>query len=228
MHRLLAHIKIEVSPQLYLKNPDSTEVGRRIIEHSIVLIEELGFEAYTFKKLGERIGSPESTVYRYFENKHMLLVYLISWYWSWLEYRVVLSTINVSKPQEALQKALAVLTQAITDDTNFSHISESTLQKIVIAESSKAFLTKEVDEENQKGYFVSYQRLVSRMVELVRESDPNFTYPKTLVTIIIEGYHQQRFFADHFPGLTDCSQAKQSLQDFFNILTFSLLKNGKV
>jgi len=227
MHRLLAHIKIEVSPQLYLKNPDSTAVGRRIIEHSIELIEELGFESYTFKKLGERIGSPESTIYRYFENKHMLLVYLISWYWSWLEYRVVLSTINVSKPQEALQKALAVLTQAITDDTNFSHISESTLQKIVIAESSKAFLTKEVDEENQKGYFVSYQRLVSRMVELVLESDPSFNYPKTLVTIIIEGYHQQRFFADHFPGLTDCSQPKQSLQDFFNILTFSLLKNGK-
>ena len=36
------------------------------------MINELGFEAFTFKKLGINIESPESSIYRYFENKHTL------------------------------------------------------------------------------------------------------------------------------------------------------------
>jgi AcrR family transcriptional regulator len=73
-------IHIEVNPDLHLKNPDSSELGRRIVSISIEMIYELGFEAFTFRKLGEKIASPESSVYRYFENKHALLIYLVSWY----------------------------------------------------------------------------------------------------------------------------------------------------
>ena len=75
------HIQIEVNPNLYSKNPDSTELGRKIISKGIELIHEIGFEAFNFKKLGAVISSPESSIYRYFENKHALLVYLTSWYW---------------------------------------------------------------------------------------------------------------------------------------------------
>ncbi|MFT8175893.1 TetR/AcrR family transcriptional regulator, partial [Salmonella enterica] len=86
---LLSQIVISVNPKLYVKNPESSELGRKIIQQSILLIDEIGFEAFTFKKLGERIGSNESSLYRYFENKHKLLLYLTSWYWGWMEYRVV-------------------------------------------------------------------------------------------------------------------------------------------
>ena len=79
-------LQITIAPELYLRNPETTDLGRRIVSTSIEMIEELGFEAFTFKKLGERIGSNESSIYRYFDSKHTLLVYLISWYWSWLEY----------------------------------------------------------------------------------------------------------------------------------------------
>jgi hypothetical protein len=59
MDRLLANIKIQVNPAIYIKDPETTELGRKILTESIHLIDELGFDHFTFKKLGERIGSNE-------------------------------------------------------------------------------------------------------------------------------------------------------------------------
>ena len=83
------NLHIDVSEELYLRNPDSSELGKRIIKTSIDLIYDIGFEMFTFKKLGEQIGSPESSIYRYFENKQSLLIYLVAWYWSWVDYKLV-------------------------------------------------------------------------------------------------------------------------------------------
>ena len=52
------------------------------------MIDQLGFEQFTFKKLARAIGSTEASVYRYFDNKHRLLTYLIAWYWKWMEYQI--------------------------------------------------------------------------------------------------------------------------------------------
>jgi AcrR family transcriptional regulator len=65
-------IQINVGAALYLKNPDSTELGQKIISNSIFLIDELGFESFTFKKLSVKINAPESSIYRYFDNKFRL------------------------------------------------------------------------------------------------------------------------------------------------------------
>lgn len=40
------------------------------------MIYKTGYEAFTFKKLAEDIGTTEAGIYRYFENKYKLLVYL--------------------------------------------------------------------------------------------------------------------------------------------------------
>ncbi|MFT5678923.1 MAG: AcrR family transcriptional regulator, partial [Patiriisocius sp.] len=88
-------INITIDPALYTRNPENTELGKKIVSESIKMINELGFEAFTFKKLGVEIGSNESSIYRYFESKHVLLVYLISWYWLWIEYKLVFATNNV-------------------------------------------------------------------------------------------------------------------------------------
>ena len=105
-----------------------------------------------------KIGSNESSVYRYFENKHKLLLYLTSWYWGWLEYQLVFTTNSISDPKEKLKSAIQVLTQTVSIDTSFSHINEVMLNEIVINEYSKSYLTKEVDEENKEGYFEIYKR----------------------------------------------------------------------
>ena len=81
MDRLLSNIKIQVNEKVYLKDPDSSELGKKIIRGSIDLIDEIGFEQFTFKKLAIKINSTEASVYRYFDSKHTLLVYITLWYW---------------------------------------------------------------------------------------------------------------------------------------------------
>ena len=44
-------IKISLNENLYLRDPQETDLGKRIIQHSILLIDEVGFESFNFKKL---------------------------------------------------------------------------------------------------------------------------------------------------------------------------------
>ena len=81
-------IKISLNNALYLRDPQATDLGQKIIQHSILLIDEVGFEAFNFKRLAISMGSTEASVYRYFENKHFLLLYLVSWYWEWVRYSI--------------------------------------------------------------------------------------------------------------------------------------------
>lgn len=206
MERLLQTIKIAINEKIYLKDPESSDLGKRIIEHSILMIDDMGFESFTFKKLGIKIGSNESSIYRYFENKHKLLVYLTSWYWGWLEYQLVFATNSISDPKEKLTQAIKIVTRTIVEDNAYSHINEVLLNKIVINESSKSFLTKEVDQENKDGYFVIYKRMVNRLEEMINAVNANYIYPSSLASSILEGSLHQHFLKDHFQTLTNCNE----------------------
>jgi AcrR family transcriptional regulator len=223
MKDLLANIKIQVNPKIYIKDPETSALGRRIIQHSITLIDDIGFDGFTFKKLGDRIGSNESSIYRYFDSKHKLLVYLSSWYWSWMEYRIVFATANIADPSERLKKAVMLATETIRDDASTDYIDESVLNRIIIAEFTKTFLTKEVDEENKEGFFLIYKRVVNRIVEMITECNPSFPYPKSLASAIMEGSLHQHFIKDHFKTITDCNE-KISPTDFYLHLLTSVLK----
>jgi len=61
MEKLLSNFTISVHQSIYHKDPESSELGKRIIKHSIDLIHDIGFDAFTFKKLGVLIGSNESS-----------------------------------------------------------------------------------------------------------------------------------------------------------------------
>jgi hypothetical protein len=63
MDRILNNLKIQVNSKIYVKDPETSTLGKKIIEHSILLINEIGFEEFTFKKLGELIGSRTNTNY---------------------------------------------------------------------------------------------------------------------------------------------------------------------
>ena len=110
MQNVLSNIIISVNDKLYVKNPETSDLGKKIIEQSILLIDEIGFENFTFKKLGEKINSNESSIYRYFESKHKLMLYLSSWYWGWMEYKLVFATNNLANPMEKLIKAITIVT----------------------------------------------------------------------------------------------------------------------
>jgi AcrR family transcriptional regulator len=222
---MIRSVNIIINDRTYLKDPMSSELGRKIISHSIEMIHELGFDEFTFRKLGQRINSPEASVYRYFESKHKLLLYLTSWYWAWMEYRIVFATVNVESPIERLNRVIDLITQRIQNDENFSHIDEVKLQMIVTSESSKAYLTKQVDAENKEGMFSAYKELVRRVSGIILEVNPNYPYPHMLTSSLIESIHHQRFFADHLPRLTNVIQGEDAVRSFCKDLIYHTVIN---
>ncbi len=222
MKDLLSNLKISVPDKIYIKDPETSQLGKRIIENSIVIINEIGFESFTFKKLGNRIGSNESSIYRYFESKHKLLLYLSSWYWAWLEYQLVLETFSISNAKEKLKKAISILTRTVEEDSNFSHINEVLLYKIIMNESSKSFLTKEVDNDNKEGYFEVYKRLVTRLEQMIANVNSDYKFALSLASTIIEGGLHQHFLNNHFPSITNCDNNKVATKFFLHLVFHTL------
>jgi AcrR family transcriptional regulator len=218
MSVILSNIKIEVNEKIYVRDPESTLLGKKIIAHSILLIDEIGFELFTFKKLGEKIGSNESSVYRYFENKHKLLVYLCSWYWSWMEHRLVLGTSDSSNPLEKLKKAIAIVTEKVEDDQSTTHINEAVLNRIMICEFTKTLLTKEVDEENKEGFFLIYKKVIHKIVTMVNEVNPDYAYSKSLISTIVEGSLHQYFLKEHMKTITNCNETISPTDFYLNLI----------
>lgn len=202
-------IQIRINERIFLKDPESSNLGKKIVASSIEMIDELGFEHFTFKKLAEAIGSTEASIYRYFENKHKLLIYLVSWYWNWLEAQLLFTTNNIPSAEERIRIAMRVVSQPHTFDTEFLHINSAALHRIVVAESPKAYLSKEVDADNKEGYFLAYKRLGKRIADIAREINPDYPYPTALVSTLIESAHNQAFFAAHLPRLTEIKKGQE-------------------
>jgi len=224
MTDLFTQMKININKSIFIKDPDSSEIGKRIVSGSISLIDKIGFEAFTIKKLGQEIGSPESTIYRYFENKYKILLYLSTWYFSWLEYRLIFATANITSPEEKLKTAIKLLSEPVREDTDFLHVNEVMLNRLVIQQSSKIYHTHEVNDENKKGLFDIYKRLVHRVGEMVLYVNPKFQYPHMLISSIIEGANKQHFFAAHLPSLIETEIGENNISDFFVQLAFKTIK----
>jgi AcrR family transcriptional regulator len=218
METILSNLRIQVNEKIYVKDPETSVLGKKIIEQSIILIDEIGFDNFTFKKLGEKISSNESSLYRYFENKHKLLVYLSSWYWSWIEYKMVFATANILDSREKLSKAIVIVTEKIMDDVNTTHINEAILNRIIIAEFTKTLHTKEVDIENKEGFFLIYKRVISRIVSMVNEINPDYLYAKSLVSTIVEGSLHQHFLMNHLTTITDCNETVTPTNFYLNLV----------
>ena len=219
----LPNFKISVNEKLFVKDPETSVLGKKIIEFSIILIDDIGFDNFTFKKLGEKIGSNESSIYRYFENKHKLLLYLSSWYWGWIEYKLVFSTTTISNPLQKLKKAIDIITEKIEDDTDTEHINEAILSQIIILEFTKTFLTKEVDEENKEGFFLVYKRIINRVIQIIIEVNPDYKFAKSLASSIVEGALHQHFLSDHLKSITNCNEFNSPADFYFNLVS-SVLK----
>lgn len=223
MKSLLSSIKINISPCLFIKDPESSELGQSIITNSIELINTLGIEDFNFKKLGKAINSNESSIYRYFENKYKLLQYLSAMYWGILEYRLVLETNSIEDSYKRLNKAIEVLTLTPKNVNLYSNVDQLKLRNIVIAEFTKSYHHKHVDSDNDEGNFSIYKRLVLRLVEMIKGVNNGYPYPKSLATQIVEGALQQYFIQEHFKALTDTND-EHHVYAFYKDITRNVLQ----
>ncbi|MDI9337568.1 MAG: TetR/AcrR family transcriptional regulator [Alphaproteobacteria bacterium] len=201
-------LHVKMNEALYLRNPESTILGKNILKQSIILIHKSGFENFTFKKLAELIGTTEAGVYRYFENKHKLLVYLTAWYFAWIEFKIMFHTNNMSNPVFRLMRVISLLSETVGDDLQTEYIDESLLHQIIIAEGSKAYLTKQVGDDNKQQFFKPYKDLCAVISKLILDCNPAYKYPKSLASTLIEMAHFQKFFMNNLPSLTDFSATK--------------------
>jgi len=224
MQKLLANIAVQVNSNIYLKNPESSELGRRIIGGGIVLLEEIGFENFTFRKLAQHISSTEASIYRYFDSKHKFLIYLTEWYWGLKEVRIVVGLANIPSPEDRLVKAIRLLHQDLKIGEGFDHIDGAKLSAIIRTESSKSYFTKEVDIENKDGLFSTYKSITDRIAIIVSEINDLYKYPNMIVSTMIDGLHHQQFFADHLPSLTNKIKGEDTILDFHIDMVLKTIK----
>ncbi len=223
-------IFFKLNEKLYLRDPQETKLGRKIIQDSIVLIDEIGFEAFTFKKLAERIQSTEASVYRYFENKHLLLLYLLCWYWEWMRYCIEMNIQNIKDPRQRLRIAISTIIESSRRNAAIDFVDEDILHRIVISEAIKAYHTKQVDQENKYGFFLTYKALSNTIARLIQEVSPAFRYPKALASTLLEMSNDHPYFALHLPSLTDVKVIDGNLDEVEQLLVdfaFGLIENPK-
>ena len=218
-------VKFDINEKVYLRNPESSEVGKLMVKNAIDLIYVLGFEQFTFKKLAAEINSTEATIYRYFENKHRLLLYILNWYWCYMEFLVTFKLENVSDKKEKLKNIVYLLTHELSESASQFDYNKKFLNQIVITESSKVYLVKEVAEINQNEVFKPYKDLCSKIAEVITQYNSSYKYPRSLSTTLIETSHHQQYFSVNLPRLTDISSKNNSeyTSQFIEELLFKVL-----
>jgi AcrR family transcriptional regulator len=227
MQHLFRQVKLQLNDSLCVKDPTSTEVGENILRESVNLIHEIGLEAFTFKKLSLSTGSTEATIYRYFSNKHQLLMYLSSWYWNFLEWKIAFSTSNSQTPQQALEQCIQVLV-APTKGERFNRLFDDTkLQEIVTLESTKAFVAKGLSKAEKKKYYSSYLQLIARIEQIIQEAHPKHTNATALATTILETVHYQHFLQHALPEIAITDKTGKSLSELLHQLLFTTFHETK-
>ena len=222
--------KLELTKHLYLRDPQETDLGRKIIEASISLIHEIGFELFTFKKIAQKISSTEASVYRYFENKNQLLSYLVAYYWLWLEMKISFATNNIKSVEKKLKLVLSIIANPNHESELKPYMDEVKLYQIIATESLKSYFNKDVDQHNKEGFYADYKRCCDNIAQMILEVNPTFLYPNALITMLIEAAHHQLYYAEHLPKLTNLkiNQKTESLLNFLECILFSALKNKSV
>jgi AcrR family transcriptional regulator len=224
MEAILKKTRVEVSPKLYFKEPYSSELGALIVKEGTQLIQEIGFEQFTFKKLAQGIGSTEAAIYRYFENKHMLLLYLNAWYWGWMEHNLVFLTSNIPDPRERLNIGLGLMVDGPRFlDNEFLDLRK--LRTVAINESIKGYFTRSVDAEHRSGLFAQVYSFGERIATIVRELNPEYSYPKTLVYTVMHASLLRSFNSLHLPEMIEIDSQGVESDRFFHQLVFKSIAN---
>jgi AcrR family transcriptional regulator len=221
---------VNIHNGLCLRDPKETTLGQSILKYSIILIDELGFEHFTFKKLAARINSTEASIYRYFENKHLLLVYLSNWYWEYMYVNIQSKLDNITSPTEKLKIAIAGILDSMMKNDEISYIDEDILHSIMVSQADKVYRIKEVTEENKNGFFLAYKKVVRFISDIMLEVDPDFPYARILASTLTEMPNQQLYYAKNLPSLTSIADQKDNqleLQKVMENMAFAWIKAYK-
>ncbi len=219
-------LSFKLPSKLFLKDPQESKYGHRLLTNAIELINELGFESFTFKKLGKKMESSEVSIYRYFENKHLLLLYLNCWYLEWVAYLIDIKSMNVKNSEEQLKIAIHCMIHANNESELTDYINENLLFQIIMKESSKTYHVSSVDSENKDGLYLPYKELVRKVAKIITEINSDFKYANSLAITLFEMINNQSFYAEHLPSLTSLKKRNtpKQLEAMVNHFAFASIK----
>ncbi len=223
MSQTFPAIAFKLEEPVFLKDPVASELGRKLLAEGAQLMTESGYEDFTFKKLAARIGSTEASVYRYFENKHKLLLFYFLYFWYETEHRMAFATANIPDPSKRLSAAVNSLIEMPPNPAG-SMINPQILKDLVVREFPKVYLTKSVDEENDRGVFQVYKRVVQNLVNITSEISPEYPWTKPLISTVMEAIFFQQFYAEHLPSLTYPWRDRNEFGHFFCDLILKTIK----
>lgn len=203
-----AHLVLKPEAALSLKDPMGSAIGQALLRDGLELMIELGYEGFTFRKLAERSGTTEVTVYKYFANKQRLLQYYYQLYWLWLRQ---LGSQQVERHSDA-RKALSGIVEALCGVWPRSipslQLEPKALRSLVIAEGMKSYLHKQVDADNAQRLFQPYKALSAFVAERLLACRADVPWPRSFATTVIEMAHSLPFAMEHLPSLTELSNRK--------------------
>ncbi|HZF99864.1 MAG TPA: TetR/AcrR family transcriptional regulator, partial [Chitinophagales bacterium] len=218
-------VRLPMNEKLFVRDPEQSELGQNIVRRGALLMDKVGFDAFTFKKLAAELNTAEASVYRYFENKHRLLTYLVAWYWSWLEYRVVFGTNNLADPAAQLKVVVRLIGGGETPADASGDMDLRALHRVVIREAAKAYHTSHVTEDNKAQLFKPYKDLCARIADIIKAHNPKYPFTRSLASTLLETAHDQTYFMTNLPSLTDFpkSSTQEPVVAFLEHLLFNAI-----
>lgn len=211
-------IKFRLNEQLCVKDPESTELGKSIVQGAIELMYASGFEQFTFRKLSIHIQTTEATIYRYFSSKHQLLLYLQNWYWSYLEFLSRLLITEEKTADEKMRMVLEIITHHHEKGPALMDYDLNQLHSIVIAEFSKSNLMRAMDTHHCDVVFNPLTGFCTYVSQIILELKPAYPYARSLASTLLQTAHDQQFYTHHVPLLTNHTSAIPNHQYVLNYL----------
>lgn len=214
MIQLLPNVKIKINSGFFIKDPESSEIGKLIVNNSIELIGTIGSVNFSIKKLSVFMKCPESTIYRYFTNKLMIVQYLSSYYWGSLEYQIILQTKNIRSPKDKLKRLISILVGP-SFAISGSFINEDKLQKIIHTEVFYLNHLRCDNKSKENLYHQSYNRIIDMGADFITSIAPKYVFPHMLIVNVIAGIRQQKYFKQNSQVLSGKNNAELNLELFF-------------
>lgn len=200
------HIDIDISKNLSIKDPFSSELGKKIVINGLSLINHYGFEDFNFKKLAVACSTTEASVYRYFNNKVQLLAFLTAYYWNWTEYLTELYCNAAKSPKAKLTVLINVICNHEISPENINGIQYNDLHQLINCEWQKLIYNKETKLIPANAAFEDYKRFKKMASAILTDLNKNLKEPQAIITTIIITANTQLFFSKKFQTLSSIQQ----------------------
>ena len=69
-----------------------------------------------------------------------------------------------------------------------------------------------------------YKRVISRIVAIVNEVNPEYLFSKSLISSVVEGSLHQYFLEEHLKTITDCNGTLSPTDFYLNLVENALNK----